>query len=212
MKIVEGIKTDKKQFYKYVRNKTKSQTGVGTVLDIKGNFTTSDKETADSLNKAFQSVFVHEENLAIESDIMLNKDDKIDNTDTFLEISDEEIIKSFSSLEEGKASGPDEISVSILKNCQDLLLLPIKLIYYKSFREGTSSVEMCKHNPNIQKGFKIRLPKLQTCITYMHIMQIIGKNHKGKNDNTTNGKQVVQCDTAWFLKKQINSIKPDRFL
>ena len=37
-------KTDKKQFYKYVRNKTKSQTGVGTVLDIKGNFTTSDKD------------------------------------------------------------------------------------------------------------------------------------------------------------------------
>ena len=92
MKIVEGIKTDKKQFYKYVRNKTKTHTGVGTVLDIKGNFTTSYKETVDSLNKAFQSVFVHEENLAIESDIMLNKDDKIDNTDTFLEISDEEII------------------------------------------------------------------------------------------------------------------------
>ena len=92
----EGIKIDKKQFYKYVRNKTKSQTGVGTVLDIRGNFTTSDKETADSLNKAFQSVFVHEENLAIES-IILNKDDKIDIIDTFSDISEKEIIKSFSS-------------------------------------------------------------------------------------------------------------------
>ena len=67
---------------------------------------------------------------------MLNKDDKIDNTDIFLEISDEEIIKSFSRLEEGEASGPDEISLSILKNCRDSLLLPIKLIYNKSFREG----------------------------------------------------------------------------
>ena len=124
MKIVEGIKTDKKQFYKYVRNKTKTQSGVGTVLDMKVNLTTRDKETAVPLNKAFQSVFVHEENLAtcictlgesgkvylytrriwqsvfvheenlaIESDIMLNKDDKIDIIDTFSDISDEEIIK-----------------------------------------------------------------------------------------------------------------------
>ena len=36
----------------------------------------------------------------------------------------------------------------------------------------------------------------------MHIMQIIGKNHKGKNDNSPNGKQVVQCGTAWFLKNK----------
>ena len=48
---------------------------------------------------------------------MLNKDDKIYIIDTFSEISDEKIIKSFSSLEEGKASGPDESSVSILKHC-----------------------------------------------------------------------------------------------
>ena len=66
MKIVESIKTDKKKFYKYVRNKTKTQTGVGTVLDMKGNLTTSDKETADSLNKAFQGVFVHQEYLSIQ--------------------------------------------------------------------------------------------------------------------------------------------------
>ena len=112
MKIVDGIKTDKKQFYKYVRNKTKTQTGVGTVLDMKWNWTTSDKENAVSLNKVFQSVFVQEENLAIESDIMWNKDDKINIIDTFSDISDEEIIKSFSSLEEGKASGPDDILVS----------------------------------------------------------------------------------------------------
>lgn len=179
MKIVEGIKTDKKQFYKYVRNKTKSQTGVGTVLDIKGNFTTSDKETADSLNKAFQSVFVHEENLAIESDIMLNKDDKIDNTDTFLEISDEEIIKSFSSLEEGKASGPDEISVSILKNCQDSLLLPIKLIYNKSFREGrVPALWKCANvTPIYKKGSKSDClnyrPVSLTCILCKLLERII---------------------------------------
>ena len=65
---------------------------------------------------------------------------------------------------------------------------------------------MRKRNPNIQKEFKIRLPKLQTCIIYMHIMQIIGRNHKGKNDNPTNGKQVVQCRTAWFLKNKSTTI------
>ena len=116
-------------------------------------------------------------------------------------------------MEEGKASGPDEISVSILKNCQDSLLLPIKLIYKKLFREGrVPALWKCANVTPIYKRIQIRLPKLQTYIIYMHIMQIIGKNHKGKNDNPTNGKQVVQCGTAWFLKKQINSIKPDRFI
>ena len=145
---------------------------------------------------------------------MLNKDDKIDNTDTFLEISDEEIIKSFSSLEEGKASGPDEISVSILKNCQDSLLLPFKLIYNKSFREGrVPALWKCANvTPIYKKGSKSDCLNYRPVITYMHIKQIIGKNRKGKNDNPTNRKQVVQCGTAWFLKKRINSIKADRVL
>ena len=39
---------------------------------------------------------------------MLNKDDKIDIIDIFSDVSDEEIIKPFSSLEEGKASGPEK--------------------------------------------------------------------------------------------------------
>ena len=66
------------------------------------------------------NVFLHGENRAIKSDIMLNKDAKIDIIDTFSDISDEEIINLFSSLEEGKASRPGEISVSILKKLPKL--------------------------------------------------------------------------------------------
>ena len=145
---------------------------------------------------------------------MLNKDDKIDIIDTFSDMSYEEIIKLFSSLEEGKASGPDEISVSILKNCQDSLLLPIKLIYNKSFREGrVPALWKCANiTPIYKKGSKSDClnyrPLLLTCILCKLLERIIKE------------RMITQLmENKWFnvaqhgfSKNKSNSIKPDRCL
>ena len=47
----------KKQFYSYVKTKTKSRVGVGPLKDEAGSTVSGDREMADLLNKFFASVF-----------------------------------------------------------------------------------------------------------------------------------------------------------
>src|SRR6266516_2142340 len=136
MKLVERIKEDKKNFFDYVRHNTKVKVGIGTVRTSTGELTKNDRETANVINHAFQSVFTKEvNNVKNEEEIPPGKKDSADERDPAL-ISDAEIHKAFSSLEDGKASGPDDIAVNLLKSCENSLLKPLRIIYNQSFREG----------------------------------------------------------------------------
>src|SRR6266516_8130913 len=92
--------------------------------------------TANVINAAFKSVFTKEVCSAkseekISPEIMYSANER-----ELTLISDAEIHKAFNSLEDGKASGPDDIAVNRLKNCENSLLKPLRIIFNQSFREG----------------------------------------------------------------------------
>ena len=55
--LASQIKGDNKQFWKYVRSKTKTVTKVNRLKVTDGTLTTNDRETANVLNEFFASVF-----------------------------------------------------------------------------------------------------------------------------------------------------------
>ena len=54
------IKTDNKLFWNYVRQKSKTKSSVSKLLMSNGNLTSSDQETANTLNEYFAGVFTEE--------------------------------------------------------------------------------------------------------------------------------------------------------
>ena len=53
-----------------------------------------------------------------------------------MSISSEEIIAAIRSIEESKAPGSDEISTSVLLGCEQEMLIPLLIIFNKSYDEG----------------------------------------------------------------------------
>ena len=56
-KVIERIKDNKNNFYKFVRSKTKRREQLGAIQKEDGTFTKCDQETAEVLNSEFQKVF-----------------------------------------------------------------------------------------------------------------------------------------------------------
>ena len=114
-----------------------------------------DQETAEVLNSEFQKVFTKTGLLIKElKDLLQNKSGCSD--DLKMSISREEIITAIRSIEEGKAPGPDEVSTSFLLGCEQEMLIPLLIIFNKSYDEGKIP-EMWRYAnviPVYKKGLK----------------------------------------------------------
>jgi len=72
--IANSIKENPKAFWKYVRNRMKTHSAIGSIEGIGGKLYTSDKDKSNALNKFFSSVFTTEDPYTIPSfhvDIMM---------------------------------------------------------------------------------------------------------------------------------------------
>ena len=73
-KVIERIKENKNNFYKFVRSKTKRREQLGAIQKQDGTFTKCDQETAEVLNSEFQKVFTKTGLLTEElKDLLQNK-------------------------------------------------------------------------------------------------------------------------------------------
>jgi len=131
-KVILKIKTDKKQFYNFVKSKTKRKTGIGAVQTEDGSLTTNDIETADILNRAFQSVFTKPQHTGRRKSVSNCKSDQV----AFTPITVEEIRIAIKKLKEGRAAGPDDISNTFILRCEDDILEPLHIIFNKSLEIG----------------------------------------------------------------------------
>ena len=147
-KIVEQSKENPKRFWNYTRHFTKSSSTID-VLEKEDTKVTDDKEKAEMLNNFFSSVLTDEP-----PDLP-----NFDSTPTpeFIlkdfEITTPMIRKKMSKLKTNKASGPDNISVNIMKECLNLDE-PLKIIFTQSLQTGQVPQEWRDANitPLFKKG------------------------------------------------------------
>ena len=135
-----------------MRNLRTVKERVSQISKGNGELTTSDVETAKALGDYFSSVFIDE------GEYTQGYNDKV-NMDTGLgdiAISRDAVLKKLQRLQMDKAQGPDDIHPAVLKNCAEIISLPLTLIYEKSLQEGKLPTDWKKANvtPIYKKGSK----------------------------------------------------------
>ena len=116
-----------------MRPKTKTKSIVTKLEMPNGNLTTTDQETADTLNNYFSTVFEVEPDEPLpqfENHTFAQPLEDISITNTIVD-------KVLSALNAGKSQGPDHIQPKFLKETKDLLIEPLKIIFQKSLNENT---------------------------------------------------------------------------
>ena len=111
-------------------------------------------------------------------DLLQNKSGCSD--DLKMSISREEIIAAIRSIEEGKAPGPDEVSTSFLLGCEQEMLIPLLIIFNKSYDEGKIA-EMWRYAnviPVYKKGLKTLALNHRSVSLTCVICKIMEKNLK----------------------------------
>jgi len=129
--LAENVRENPKKFWKYVRSNTKTSIGVGKLTKPDGSITLTDKETANTLNTYFLTVFTRE-----------NPDDtprfamRTEEICETIQITEEKIDKLLNDIKTSKSPGPDNIHPILLKECAEHLKIPITEICKISMKEG----------------------------------------------------------------------------
>ncbi|XP_071941051.1 uncharacterized protein [Antedon mediterranea] len=132
LKLARDVKTNPKNFWKYVKGKTKKKSGIPTLTDNNGKSVTEDTDKANLLNDSFASVFTIEntEDIPILSprvdDIVLN----------IVHFSKEGIEEYLNKLDICKSPGPDKINSRVLKETSLQLADLFKHLFTKLMKQG----------------------------------------------------------------------------
>ena len=115
-----------------MRNLRTVKERVSQISKWNGELTTSAMETAKALEDYFSSVFIDE------GEYTQGYNDKV-NMDTGLgdiAISRDAVLKKLQILQMDKSQGPDDIHPALLKNCAEIISLPLTLIDIRKVTTG----------------------------------------------------------------------------
>jgi len=165
---------NKKPFNSYIKSKTKSRSSIGPLKDD-GKTINDDFEMAQLLNKFFTSVFTHENTNEIPSMPALPSRSEIND----IEINPSLVEKKINAMKNSSASGPDDISVTLLKNFSKELSVPLSIIFKKSMDRGElpSDWKLGNITPIFKKGSKKKAENYRpisiTCVACRLLESII---------------------------------------
>ena len=129
--IAKSIKTNPKQFWRYVTSKLKTTGEVPHLKRNDGSMTETDEDKVNELNTYFISVFTHEQGppppigqRAFTSAL------------SDIQISLEDITLRLKKMNPNKAPGPDNQHPCVFRELYDILDVPLLLIFRKLLEEG----------------------------------------------------------------------------
>ncbi|MES9884550.1 MAG: reverse transcriptase family protein [Sedimenticola sp.] len=130
--LATNIKTDERNFWKYVKSKTKTKDTIGNLENENGEIETDCKKRAEILNVFFTSVFTNEDTTNIPDFEERVFESPLINT----QITEDEIKKSILKLKVSKSQGPDKCHPKFLVETIESLAKPLTLLYNKSLNES----------------------------------------------------------------------------
>ena len=132
--IAKGCRENPSKFWKYVNDKCKTNVGISSLKDDKGNLITTDQGKAELLNKFFTSVFCKEN----KTDLPNIEEGELSSGKLIgeIEISVEAVEKKLKELNPQKAQGPDKIPPKVLKEISKEIAYPLTKLFKKSIFKG----------------------------------------------------------------------------
>ena len=152
IKLARNVKKNPKDFYSYMKSKTGNKESVGP-LKQGDDIISDDQEIAEHLNTFFSSVFTTESMHDLpQPDITYFGSSPLSDC----EITPEKVKQKLDNLRQSAAPGPDKLFPRILKMISSQIMLPLAVIYNKSFNEGCVPSEWKNANvtPIFKKGSK----------------------------------------------------------
>ncbi|KAL5248617.1 hypothetical protein ACHWQZ_G017709 [Mnemiopsis leidyi] len=134
---VEKVKNNPKYFYSYAKKFSKKKSNISLLFDKDGNIKSDPKDIANLLQNQFLSVFSDPSKTSLDSASFLPPEIKHPFDDEMLDFFVSDIADAIEDIKPNAASGPDEIPVSLLKNCKEAIAEPIHLIWKKCFSSGS---------------------------------------------------------------------------
>ena len=132
MDIARKAKRDPKGFYKFVNSKMKTKSRVADLLYENEVKTSTEKDKSEVLNKFFSSVFTEEDVTNVPDLVNLPVIQPLDN----IVFSEEDIRVLLVNIDSNKSPGPDRIHPRVLKECAEVLKMPLFLLFRKSLDSG----------------------------------------------------------------------------
>ena len=132
LKVANEIKSNPKQFWNYVKSKSKKQTEFPDMISDNGEVISSDADKANCFNDYFSSVYTLEN---IEQLPCLNN--RSNNTSlSSIRITQELVEVELGKLNISKAAGPDNLHAKVLHELRKNISKPLSEIFNKSLAEG----------------------------------------------------------------------------
>ena len=123
-------KANPKSFWKFVRSKTTTRTGIGNLKDENDNTVTNDKDKAEIFKAYFSSVFT------IENDNIPSLEKFSHNTLCEIVVTIDKVRQLLMSVNSSKSAFPDKIHPRFIKELAHELALPVYILFNKSLSEG----------------------------------------------------------------------------
>jgi hypothetical protein len=150
-KLARADPKNKKPFYNYVKNKTKSSEAVGPLKTAAGEVLTEDKEMAEELNRAFSNVFTREDVNVPEAKVHPVRSKLLKSF-----ITTQKVKNKIKKLKKTSSAGPDGITNELLQQCSAEISPVLAALYRKSMESGKVLEEWKTANvvPIFKKGSK----------------------------------------------------------
>ncbi len=142
---------DKKEFYKYMRGKTKNKAGIGPIK-VDGQTLVEDGDMAEALNDYFASVFQEEDH----GPAPQANPRRFRATCNWAKFRPSLVKEKIRKLKPNSAPGPDGITPRMLQQLVDQVACPLSMIFQKSMGEGVAPLDWKSANvtPIHKKGSK----------------------------------------------------------
>ena len=121
-----------KSFWKFVKSKSKTRSGIGDLKNNSGEWISDDHEKANELNTFFSSVFTKNEN-----NYMPEFKSDVSSSVCDITVTKQKVESMLKLLNVSKSTGPDEFHPRFLNETAESIALPVTILFNKSLNEGT---------------------------------------------------------------------------
>jgi Reverse transcriptase (RNA-dependent DNA polymerase) len=141
---------NKKRFFAYVKQKTKSRPGVGPLKDTRGKIIQDNGEMAELLNRYFSSVFTREDVANVPDPEPTGCREELKD----VKITAKDVKAKIKKLRADGAAGPDGMGPQLLKQLAEEIAWPLAKVMRASLREGVVPMDWRTANvtPIYKKG------------------------------------------------------------
>ena len=131
-KAIEKIKSDPRYFFSFAKSFLKGKSSIPLIQRKDGSTATDSKQIADVFQEQFCSVFSDPNNPDVKEPTF--SPPELTFLDEGLVLKDEDIIKVCKDLEITSSPGPDGLPAKILKECANVLVVPLGLMWRESLQ------------------------------------------------------------------------------